>query len=152
MGIFDIFKKPTKKEVNSERTERIRQQGRDGEDAVRLKWQLRGYEVERTGKGHDYYVRKRDPLTGRVIDSKYVEAKNGENAKLSPLQKKMKKKYGSRYIEDRVESSPFSTSGFTNYGYESTKKRSSHDDLFGFGSSGSGRKKKSSGYDDLFGF
>ena len=128
MGISDFFGKPTKKEVNRERTERVRQQGRDGENRVKMKWQLRGYEVERTGRGHDFYVRKRNLLTGKVIDSKYVEAKNGENAKLSPLQEKMKKKYGSRYVEDRVEPSPFS-----------------------FGSSGSGRKKKSSGYDNMFG-
>jgi hypothetical protein len=52
---------------------------------------LRGYETERTGRGHDYRRRKRDPWTGQVIRSEVVEVKSG-NAKLSPLQKKTKKK------------------------------------------------------------
>ncbi|TLX65661.1 MAG: hypothetical protein E6L02_07765 [Thaumarchaeota archaeon] len=34
MGIFDIFRKPTKKELNREQTERIRQQGKDDEAQV----------------------------------------------------------------------------------------------------------------------
>jgi hypothetical protein len=153
LGIFDIFKKPTRKEINRERTERVRQQGNDGENQVRTKWQLRGYEVERTGRGHDFYVKKRDPLTGKITDSRYVEAKNGENAKLSPLQKKMKKKYGSRYVEDRVEPSPFGLGSFnTNYDYDPKRKRVSQNDMFGFGSGSSGKRKKSSGYDDMFGF
>ena len=83
LRIINLFKKPTKKEINREKTERIRQQGREGENFVKTKWQLRGYEVERTGKGHDFYVRKRDPLTNRVTDSKYVEVKNGENANVA---------------------------------------------------------------------
>lgn len=164
--------------MNRERTERVRQQGKDGESQVRMKWELQGYEVERTGRGHDFYARKRDPFTGKVIDSKYIEAKNGENARLSPLQKKMKRKYGSRYVEDRINPSPFSVYGFnagssssgskrkqqkrdrvsesypwnlSGFSSSNRKKNLSYDDLFGLGSS-STRKKNRSTPNDMFGF
>ena len=56
-----------------------------------MKARLSGYEVERTGKGHDFRVRKRDPFTGKVTYSGVREIKSG-NAKLSKLQQKTKKK------------------------------------------------------------
>ena len=57
---------------------------------------IMGYEVERTGRGHDYVRRERDLVTGRVKKTEYVEVKSG-NAKLSPLQKETKKKKKGRY-------------------------------------------------------
>jgi hypothetical protein len=50
------------------------------------------HEVERVHKGADLQVRRRDTLTGKVISTKLVEVKSGPNARLSPLQKKVKKK------------------------------------------------------------
>lgn len=49
-------------------------------------------------------VRKRDLFTGRVTSTKLVEVKSGSNARLSPLQKKIKKK--KRTKVERVDS-PF---------------------------------------------
>jgi hypothetical protein len=58
---------------------------------------LEGYKVKRTGKGHDFLIRKMDLLSGREVGRrKYVEIKTGK-AKLTKLQRKMKKKYGSQY-------------------------------------------------------
>ncbi len=47
---------------------------------------MRGWEVERTGICSDFRVRKRDPFTGREVESKLVEVKSG-NDKPSDLQK-----------------------------------------------------------------
>lgn len=64
-----------------------------GEDLVAMQYALSGYEVDRTHpKGADITVRKRDPFTGRVISTRRVEVKTGPRSKLSPLQKKVKKK------------------------------------------------------------
>ncbi|HEC92418.1 MAG TPA: hypothetical protein ENI51_05425 [Candidatus Atribacteria bacterium] len=75
--------------------------GKVAEDIVRMKYWMRGYEVERTGRGHDFRVRRRDPFTGRVIESKLIEVKSGR-ANLSKLQQKMKRKK-SNYKVERVD-------------------------------------------------
>ena len=82
-----IPKKQIKKEVIAEN----RRKGKAAEDSYRMRAQLSGYEVERTGRGHDFRVRKRDFVTGRVTYSGVREIKSG-NAKLSRLQRKTKKK------------------------------------------------------------
>jgi len=64
---------------------------------------MMGYEVERTGRGHDYVRRKRDLFTGRVTRTEYVEVKSG-NAQLSDLQKKTKKKKKGNYRTVREDS------------------------------------------------
>ena len=51
---------------------------------------LSSYDVERTGKGHDYKRVQRNIITGSK-KTEYIEVKSGD-AKLSPLQKKTKKK------------------------------------------------------------
>lgn len=56
-----------------------------------MRAQLAGYEVERTGRGSDFRIRRRDMLTGRVVESRLVEVKTG-NSKLSKLQKRTKKR------------------------------------------------------------
>jgi len=63
---------------------------------------IKGYEVERTGRGSDFRIRKRDILTGRVIESKLVEVKTPKS-KLSKLQKKTKKKKKGKYIVYRTD-------------------------------------------------
>jgi len=99
----DMFgKKISKKKIKKEVIGENRRKGKAGEDTVKMNYQLQGYEVERTGRGHDFRVRKRDMLTGKVTRSKLVEVKTG-NARLSKLQKKTKKKR-SNYKVERVNS------------------------------------------------
>ena len=99
MGLFDsLFPKPSKKKLAGERLDNIRRKGRAGEDEVALRYTLNGYEVERTGRGSDFRVKRRDLLTGRVVESKLVEVKTGK-AKLSKLQRKTKKKTRNYRVE-----------------------------------------------------
>ncbi|VVB81628.1 Uncharacterised protein [uncultured archaeon] len=88
------------KQIRRETVERNRQQGRAGEEQVKTQYALRGYEMERTGRGSDFRARKRDWLTGRVTESKLVEVKTG-NAKTSKLQERTKRKQ-SNYKVERV--------------------------------------------------
>lgn len=66
--------------------------GKMMEDNYKLARSLQGYEVKRTGRGHDFVERKVDWLTGRKGPRKYVEVKSSSTAPLSRLQKKIKKK------------------------------------------------------------
>jgi len=87
----DIFgRKISKKQIKKDVLEENRRKGRAAEASFVVNAQLSGYEVERTGRGHDYRIRKRD-LTGRVVYSGVREIKSG-NAKLSQLQEQTKKK------------------------------------------------------------
>jgi len=92
MGLFDFrLRPPTKKQRKQQTIRDNQRKGRAAEDQAMMRDNLRGYETERTGRGHDYRRRKRNPFTGRVTKSEVVEVKSG-NATLSPLQKKTKKK------------------------------------------------------------
>ncbi|MDE1844430.1 MAG: hypothetical protein KGI10_03780 [Thaumarchaeota archaeon] len=147
MEFRDFFKK-SRREVNREN----QSQGRQGEEQARREYEFSGHEVERTGKGHDLKVTKRDWLTGKKGKPKYVEVKTG-NSKLSELQKKKKRQYGSRYIEKRYEPTPLGLIPKSNsMGHETKKKSSGYDSMFGLGGSSSSRKKtNSSGFDSMFG-
>ena len=79
------------KEARREVLGENRHRGRLGEENVKMGLQLRGYEVERSPKGKDFIVRKRDFLSGRVISTKHIEVKTG-GAKLSKLQQSTKRK------------------------------------------------------------
>jgi len=97
---YDTFgRKKSKKQRRRETLAESRAKGRAGEDIVGMKYALQGYEVERTGKGSDFRVRRRD-LFGRVVESKLVEVKTGKG-RLSEVQKKTKKK--KKYKVERVE-------------------------------------------------
>jgi len=91
MGVFDLWSKKSKKEEMRERIAENYRKGKAAEEQFRVKCSFEGKEVERTGRGHDFRVRTRDPWTGRVVRSELVEVKSG-NADLSDLQKKTKKK------------------------------------------------------------
>lgn len=92
MGIFDNWlRQPTKKQRQKVTIRQNQRRGRAAEERAMMRDRMMGYEVERTGRGHDYRRRQRDPWTGRVTSSEVVEVKSG-NAQLSPLQKKTKKK------------------------------------------------------------
>lgn len=98
--MFGLFPKKSKKQKKREVLAENRRKGKAGEDIVAMNYTMRGYEVERTGRGHDLRVRQRDWLTGKVRKSKVVEVKTGK-ARLSKLQKKTKKKK-SNYKVERV--------------------------------------------------
>jgi len=98
--MFDL-RQTSKKERKRVIIRDNQRKGRAAEDAVRMDYILRGYEVKRTGKGHDFRVRKRDLFTGKVVESKVVEVKSGKS-NLSKLQQKTKKKK-SNYKVERVE-------------------------------------------------
>lgn len=93
-----VYGKRTKKQKKRDVIADNRRKGKAAEDLVKLKYTIRGYEVNRTGRGSDYRVTKRDLLTGRVTDNKLVEVKSGK-AKLSKLQKKTKKKKSNYKVE-----------------------------------------------------
>jgi hypothetical protein len=80
-----------KKQIKREVLEENRRRGKAAEDAYVMRAEFAGYEVERTGRGHDFRVRKRDPWTRKVTYSGVREVKSGK-AKLSKLQSKTKKK------------------------------------------------------------
>ena len=79
--------------------------GAEAERTVKAKFELMGYKMERTGRGSDFKASRHNYLTGKN-ESKLVEVKTGD-AKLSPLQKKRKRSWGKRYVEERVSDSPF---------------------------------------------
>jgi len=88
----DLFgRKIPEKQIKREVIAENRRRGKAAEDSYVMQARMAGYEVERTGRGHDFRVRKRNMITGRVIYSGVREIKSG-NAKLSKLQKKIKKK------------------------------------------------------------
>jgi hypothetical protein len=87
----DFGLKKSKKQRKRETLERNRRRGKWAEDIVAIQYGASGYEVEKVHKGADLRVRKRDPFTGRVTSTKLIEVKTGD-ARLSPLQKKMRKK------------------------------------------------------------
>lgn len=88
----DIFgRKKSKKEIKRDVIAENRIKGKAAEDSYVMRARLAGLEVERTGRGHDFRVRKRNPFTGKVVYSGLREVKSG-NARLSELQRKTKKK------------------------------------------------------------
>lgn len=99
--VIDLWGRKSKKQRKREQIRESQRKGRAGEEIVRMNYELGGYEVERTGKGSDFRVRRRDLLTGRVVESKLIEVKTGE-AKLSELQRKTKKKKR-KYKVERAE-------------------------------------------------
>jgi hypothetical protein len=102
--LFDIWGRKSKKQRKRETIASNRERGRMGEDLVAMNYAMSGYEVDRTHpRGADMTVRRRDMFTGRVISTKRIEVKTG-SSKLSPLQRKVKKKKRTRV--ERVDS-PF---------------------------------------------
>ena len=103
MGMFDLWP-ISKKEKKVAVIRQNQMRGKSAEDIVAMNYGLRGYEVERTGKGSDFRVRRRDLFSGRVVESKQIEVKSG-NAELSKLQQKNKRK--GNYKVERVRNTLF---------------------------------------------
>jgi hypothetical protein len=69
-----------------------RDKGKMSEAMFELGEKASGREVIRTGKGHDYKVRHKNPWTGKTTKTEYVEVKSSRRAPVSKLQKKTQKK------------------------------------------------------------
>ena len=134
IGFGSIFRK-SKRQVIRDNAAR----GKRGEEQVKAKYEMNGYKVERTGRGHDYKATKKNWLTGKK-ETKYVEVKTG-NAELSPLQKKKKRSMGKKYVEERVPTDPFSP-GAGRRSARTSGSGSRGVDPFGSPASGRGRRKK----------
>lgn len=76
-------------------------QGFYAEQTYATSRRLQGYEVKRTGKGHDFVESKVDILTGKRGPRTYVEVKSSRTAPLSPLQKKTMKEKRNYRVERR---------------------------------------------------
>ena len=68
--------------------------GEAGERRVMERYKAAGWKIERTGHGHDFKATRNDGLASKT---RYVEVKTG-NAKLSPLQKRKKRRLGKKYV------------------------------------------------------
>ncbi len=101
MGIFDQVFKVGKKVEKAVILANNRAKGALGEASVALKYVLAGYDVERTGRGHDFRVTKRDLFTGKKVDEVFIEVKTG-GSRLSRKQKEEKQRYGKKYRVERV--------------------------------------------------
>ena len=93
MSLFDgpLFEEPFEEDRKRRDMRRNRRKGKAAEDLVEMELQMEGYEVERTHEGADFKARRRDLLTGDIVEEKKVEVKSG-NASLTEAQKKEKKK------------------------------------------------------------
>ena len=70
--------------------------GKIGESNVEASYTARGYQTKKIHKGGDFIVAGTNILTGRKMEPQMVEVKTG-GATPSKQQRKMKKKWGSRY-------------------------------------------------------
>lgn len=117
-SFFDMLKR-SRRDVNRANQE----QGRNGESQVKARYEMNGWKMTRTGKGHDYRATRKNWGTGKT-ETKYVEVKTG-NSQLSDLQKKKKKQFGRKYVEERVNSHPLVCFGRDILNTNSTKPQKS---------------------------
>lgn len=88
-----FFDKKFKKRMTLEDN---KSRGKLTEDLFVLSETAKGNEVRRTGRGSDFEVIRRDPLTGRSKGKMLYEIKSG-NARESKLQQRTKKRNKGRY-------------------------------------------------------
>ncbi len=79
------------KEIRREILIENKRRGKAGENKYIMRARLAGYEVERTGRGSDFRIRKREICTNKVTYTGLREIKTG-NAKPSKLQQSVRKK------------------------------------------------------------
>ena len=91
-------------ESDAERRQRIsrenQRKGKAAEEIIRQRYGLLGYEVRRTGRGHDFLVTKRD-IMGKVINKKYIEVKYGDSP-LSEVQFESMREHRGHYKVERL--------------------------------------------------
>ena len=83
-GILGILRR-SRREINQANQE----QGRSGEAQVKARYEMNGWAVTRTGKGHDYRVTRKNWTTGKT-ETKYVGLKypltiNAEVIEIKPV-------------------------------------------------------------------
>jgi len=100
VGIFDQFGRNVSKARKRGTLSVNKSKGKMAESVFEGTQSMMGNTVTRTGRGHDYKVTHRHPFTGEYEGTSYHEVKSG-NSKLSKLQKKTKKKMGSKYKVER---------------------------------------------------
>jgi len=100
VGIFDQFERNVSKARKRSTLSVNKSKGKMAESVFEGTQSMMGNTVTRTGRGHDYKVTHRHPFTGDYEGTSYHEVKSG-NSKLSKLQKKTKKKMGSKYKVER---------------------------------------------------
>ncbi len=76
-------------------------QGKLAEDLFVLSETSKGNKVERTGRGSDFKVTKRDIITGKSGGSRLVEVKSSSTAPVSKLQQKTLKKHNGKVVRSR---------------------------------------------------
>jgi len=96
-------RKKTRSQVQRETLEANRRNGKNAEDLVRLKYELQGWQIEKTNRGPDFNMKRRNYFTG-TTEYKRVEVKSG-NAQLSDYQQKVKRK--SRFTVEHVDNNGF---------------------------------------------
>ncbi|MFY9300116.1 MAG: hypothetical protein WAO91_02870 [Candidatus Nitrosotenuis sp.] len=170
MGIFDLFKKPSKKEQLRNRIARNRENGRRFEDQQDGYHRMAGRKVEKLRKGPDRRITEENPFTGEK-KVWYEEYKSSSTAPLRPSQKKFLKKhprttkivrpndsfelggtgFDTDYLKKSNKKSNYDVDSMFGFNTKPSKTKSNGlDDMFGLGSST--KRKKSSGLDDMFGF
>ena len=100
MGILDSWDKGIKKAKKRSTLKVNKAKGSMAEKVFEGTERMKGNDVQRIHHGGDYIVTKRDMLTGKSKGKTVHEIKTG-NSPLSPLQKKTKKKMGSKYKVER---------------------------------------------------
>jgi hypothetical protein len=159
LGIFDILRKSTKKEIKHDRMRKIRESGKDGER--HFEQDNAFSEIKRVHHGADYVKPVRDSA-GRIRNEPHEVKRNN-----SPLSKLQKKTHGLKV--DRYVDTPYGTvkktynrngdqikqDAFTGK-WQKVKKRDSSgfDSMFGAGGSSRSRSNQNgfgSGLGDMFG-
>ncbi len=87
MGLFDEIRKAKKRRTLLE----SRTRGKWGETAFAASAELRGQNPRRSPTGRDFIITEGNPITGKGRRNVSIEVKTG-GARLSPLQKRYKKK------------------------------------------------------------
>jgi len=97
---FDFWESESESEKRRRVSRESQRKGKAAEEIVKQHYQLRGYEVTRTGRGHDFKAIKRD-LLGRIVDVVYIEVKYGDS-QLSDVQWESSKEHRGHYRVERV--------------------------------------------------
>ena len=130
--MWDIFKR-SKKQRKRDILEQNRENGKHAEDMYRREADLYGIDYKRTGKGHDFEEKRYDWQTGKTRKVK-AEVKSND-APLSKLQKKTRKKNPKNYEVRRYSTSPFGFS-IPKRKKKSRSKSDSDFDIFGTNNGG----------------
>jgi hypothetical protein len=85
--MFDLMwgRRPTRKQRRRIQLEENIRKGKAAEKAYLLNATLRGIELQRTGRGHNFIEKRRDLFTGKVKSTTRVEVKSSARVPLSRI-------------------------------------------------------------------